>query len=173
MIIDRSEIADLLNRLAFVGDVRQIDLFRNAVRSCGGAYVMPQAGDRAGTHLVEVGLHGITASGRDEAEAIYNWKRIANRLLDAPEDRRPVADVAVQVTVLKPGAVATVQVLVPGDTPACDLLAAAGRALISQTHMDPQNIAKVSIVAMQNNAKVQPLEAILRSYHATQERPCA
>lgn len=54
MIIDRSEIADLLNRLAFVSDVQRLRVFREAVAETGGVYAVPEVGDRTGSHLVEV-----------------------------------------------------------------------------------------------------------------------
>lgn len=164
------KIRKLLNQMAHMGEVPQIKTFRKAVTNNGGTYVVPQSGDRTGSHLVEVCLYGVPAMGRDEAEAVVNWQRCARRALDAADPPRPVADVAVQVTTHNAGVVATVQVLVPGDTPAIDLVSAAARALVSQTHMDPQNIARVSITAMQSNARTLPLDEIMRTYSARQER---
>lgn len=167
------KIRKLLNQMAHMGEVPQIKTFRKAVQDTGGVYAVPEVGDRTGSHLVEVCLYGVTASGRDELEAIVNWKRCAYRTLNPGEEPQPVADVAVQVTTHSAGVVATTQVLVPGDTPACDLVPAAARALVSQTHMDSQNIARVSITAMQSGASTLPLDEILRAYSANQERPCA
>lgn len=164
----------LLNQMAHMGEVPQIKTFRKAVQETGGVYAVPEVGDRTGSHLVEVCLYGITASGRNELEAVVNWKRCAYRALNPPEERAPVADVPLQVTTLDHGGnLSTVEVLIDGNTPANRLVEAAGRALISQTEIQNRHIAKVSVIAMHSTAPVEQLDNVLRSYHAGQRQECA
>jgi len=58
----------------------QMDVFVNEVMETFGRFD-PPAGDR--THRWELDLHGISADGATEEEAIANWKRLARvELLD-------------------------------------------------------------------------------------------
>ena len=77
-------LAFLLNleRLSADG---QLDAFVNEVMETFGRFDSP-AGDR--THRWELDLHGISADGATEEEAMANWKRLARQTckLDGTED---------------------------------------------------------------------------------------
>lgn len=63
----------------------QMDAFVNEVMETFGRFD-PPAGDR--THRWELYLHGISADGTTEEEAMANWKRLARQTcsLDGTED---------------------------------------------------------------------------------------
>lgn len=54
----------------------QMDAFANEVMETFGRFD-PPAGDR--THRWELDLHGISADGASEEEAMANWKRLARQ----------------------------------------------------------------------------------------------
>lgn len=71
-----------LDRLSVQG---QQDAFVNEVLESNGCFTAPKH-DRS--HLWELCLHGINATGATEEEAIANWKRLAHK----PRAQPPVED---------------------------------------------------------------------------------
>ncbi|MDO6722613.1 hypothetical protein Q4560_04995 [Celeribacter halophilus] len=61
----------------------QPDAFFNEVIETGGIYTTPRNENWKGSHLVEISLHGVSAFGMTEEEAISNWIRQARRVIRA------------------------------------------------------------------------------------------
>lgn len=81
--------ATLHNRaLAFLQNLENLsatgqhDAFINEVLESNGYFTAPKH-DRS--HLWELSLHGIAASGSNEEEAIANWKRLARKSFPTEE----------------------------------------------------------------------------------------
>jgi hypothetical protein len=66
--------------------------FVNEANETGGSYIPARAGDNWASHLTEIDLHGISAIGASEEEAIRNWSRNARRAM--PYDTSAEAQVA-------------------------------------------------------------------------------
>lgn len=49
----------------------------------GGTYLVPDEGDNATSHLLEISLHGIVGRGPTEPEALSDWQQAAQRLSKA------------------------------------------------------------------------------------------
>lgn len=64
----------------------QFDAICNEVFETAGQFCRP---DGRLSHLWELTLHGIAATGATEEEAIANWKRLARREVDAADTPRP------------------------------------------------------------------------------------
>ncbi|QIZ79053.1 hypothetical protein [Thalassovita gelatinovora] len=63
----------------------QKDAFMNEGMETGDADLILRA-DTKSSHLIEIRLHGATAFGATEDEAIRNWKKVARQLLPGIED---------------------------------------------------------------------------------------
>jgi hypothetical protein len=68
-----------LDRLSATG---QHDAFINEVLESNGFFIAPKHDQ---SHLWELSLHGINATGANEEEAIANWKRLAIKAM--PDDQ--------------------------------------------------------------------------------------
>ncbi len=64
----------------------KIDAFINEVIETGGSYVAPADNDTWASHLFEISLHSVSATGANEEEAIRNWIRAARCHLPDSED---------------------------------------------------------------------------------------
>lgn len=76
-------LAAFLQNLDHMSAEGQQDAFINEVIENFGSFT-PPSGDRS--HQWELQLHGITASGANEEEAIANWKRLALKQHPPEED---------------------------------------------------------------------------------------
>ena len=65
------------------------DAFMNEVIENGGAYA-GATGEKTG--LYEINLHGITAYGASEIDAIHNWIAAANKAIANPKGEEVEAD---------------------------------------------------------------------------------
>lgn len=72
-----------LERLSAAG---QYDAFVNEVRESNGHFTAPKHDQ---SHLWEMYLHGINATGANEEEAIANWKRLASKALPDEQQDAP------------------------------------------------------------------------------------
>lgn len=63
-----------LRNLEQLSAIGQHDAFINEVLECNGHFIAPKHNQ---SHLWELHLHGINATGATEEEAIANWKRLA------------------------------------------------------------------------------------------------
>ncbi|WP_407496806.1 hypothetical protein [Pseudooceanicola sp. MF1-13] len=72
----------LLTSLECLGPDDQKDLIINEVIETGGVYCAPRPvdTDNWSSHLCEMRLHGISASGATEEETIRNWKKAAQQV---------------------------------------------------------------------------------------------
>lgn len=70
-----------LSALQTAGEGELKDRFINEVIETGGTYTKP-ADDGWASHMFEVSLHGVSAYGSDEDEAIRNWMIAAHRQSD-------------------------------------------------------------------------------------------
>jgi hypothetical protein len=61
------------------------DAFFNEVMETGGTYTMPRNENWPASHLVEISLHGVSAFGMSEDEAIGNWIKQARRVILAQQ----------------------------------------------------------------------------------------
>ncbi len=68
-----------LQNLDHLSAADQHDAFINEVLESNGYFTAPKH-DRS--HLWELSLHGVRATGSSEEEAIANWKRLAARELE-------------------------------------------------------------------------------------------
>ncbi|WP_417257378.1 hypothetical protein [Celeribacter sp.] len=59
----------------------QPDAFFNEVIETGGTYTTPDNETWKGSHLVEISLHGVSAFGMTEEEAISNWIQQTRRAI--------------------------------------------------------------------------------------------
>ena len=57
------------------------DAFFNEVMETGGTYTVPRSENWPASHLVEISLHGVSAFGMSEDEAIGNWIKQARRMI--------------------------------------------------------------------------------------------
>ena len=71
-----------LQNLENLSATGQHDAFINEVLENNGYFTAPKHDQ---SHLWELSLHGIDASGLNEEEAIANWKRLARNSLRAEE----------------------------------------------------------------------------------------
>lgn len=57
------------------------EIFMNVANETGGSYIPARSGDSWASHLTEIDLHGISAVGAKEEEAIRNWSKNAHRAM--------------------------------------------------------------------------------------------
>ncbi|MCG7520871.1 hypothetical protein [Ruegeria sp. Ofav3-42] len=70
--------AFLLNLECLDTEGRKVAI-ENEVIATGGTYVAPPTGDTWASHVMEIALHGVSAMGVSEEEAIRNWTKAAHR----------------------------------------------------------------------------------------------
>lgn len=78
--LDRARLADFLARHWCDGPEDLATAVRQAILGGGGTWVAPDTGHRPASHLIEITLHGATATGMTPSEAIQNWRRVAERI---------------------------------------------------------------------------------------------
>lgn len=66
-----------LDQLDILGPAARVESFTHEALETGGTYLPARHGDDQASHLTEIDLHGIQASGHSELEAQINWIRIA------------------------------------------------------------------------------------------------
>lgn len=74
--VDPERLHSFLARLISLDPKAQKDAFASEVIETGGTYIAPPK-NGGSTHMFEIALHGITAYGACEQEAIRNWHRCA------------------------------------------------------------------------------------------------
>ena len=82
-----NRITTFLSNLKSKDAAERRDAFMNEVMETGGNYIAPQPDQTNCTHLYEIQLHGVSAWGFGEDEAIHNWQVAAARCVsDLVED---------------------------------------------------------------------------------------
>ena len=74
-----NRLAAFLTNLECLDDAGQRDALVSEIVETGGRYDAPPETPHA-LHLFEIRLHGVSASGTDEAEAFRAWKRAARKM---------------------------------------------------------------------------------------------
>ncbi|QOL82796.1 hypothetical protein [Pseudooceanicola spongiae] len=74
-----NRLAAFLTNLECLDTAGQRDALVSEIVETGGRYDAPPETPHA-LHLFEISLHGISASGRDEADAFRAWKRTAHKI---------------------------------------------------------------------------------------------
>lgn len=81
-----------LDQLEILGPAARVESFTHEALETGGIYLPARKDDNQASHLTEIDLHGIQASGSSELEAQLNWMRIAR-------SQMPLNDLSQVVTV--------------------------------------------------------------------------
>lgn len=82
-----NRLAQFLSTLDRLSPVALQDAVVNEVIETGGSYCPPppEGSDAWASHLFEIALHGVTATGMSEAEAIRNWRKAAQAICPTSE----------------------------------------------------------------------------------------
>ena len=83
-----------LDHLELLAPKARAESFMNEAMETGGSYIPARKGDDWASHLVEINLHGITAIGASEEEAIRNWTKNAQRTMPCGAPRNHAEEIA-------------------------------------------------------------------------------
>jgi len=73
-------LTQFLISLECLGTEGQRDAFANESIETGGTYLRPDDSPHT-THLFEIDLHGVSATGGSEREVVRNWKHAARHFV--------------------------------------------------------------------------------------------